>query len=64
MQLFNEHFGQGTASLDYVTNDMPADAYIAWWHYFNQYSGQAELRKAQKDHDDVMGAVRDALKPR
>lgn len=42
---------------------MPADAYIAWWHYFAEYARQTEIRKEQADHDDVMGKVAKALKP-
>lgn len=63
VQLFNEHFGQGTVSLDYVTNDMPADAYVAWWAYFIEYGKRSELRKGQAEHDSTMDAVRRALKP-
>lgn len=61
--MFNEHFGPGTASLDYVTNEMPGHVYIAWWHYFNEYGKQAALRKAQTEHDRDMDTVARALKP-
>ena len=63
VQLFNEHFGQGTVSLDYVLHDMESNAYLAWWSYFAEYGRQTELRKEQTDHDDVMGKVARALKP-
>ena len=63
VKLFNEHFGQGTVSLDFVSNEMSADAYMAWWAYFGEYAKVTELRKDQAEHDDVMGKVRKALKP-
>jgi hypothetical protein len=55
--LFNEHFGQGTISLDYVLHDMPSDAYVAWWAYFIEHAKQVDLNKAQAEHDDTMTKV-------
>ena len=63
VKLFNEHFGQGTVSLDFVSSEMSADAYTAWWAYFAEYAKVTELRAAQKDHDETMDAVARALKP-
>ena len=63
VQLFNEHFGQGTVSLPYVLDEMPNDAYEAWWAYFIARGKRAALEKEQAEHDATMDAVSRALKP-
>ena len=59
--MFNEHFGPGTISLPYVIDEMPNDAYEAWWFYFVARAKILEHEKAQKEHDATMDAVSRAL---
>lgn len=61
-QFFNEHFGPGTASYEYVAHHMPFDEYTAWWSYFARYTALAKTRKEQTEHDDLMKKAAKAAK--
>jgi len=52
--MFNEHFGQGSASYDYVAHEMPHHEFIAWWAYFTRHAELDTARKEQVEHDDLM----------
>lgn len=51
---FGEHFGQGSITYQYVIEDMPHDAYVAWWAFFSRWDEVTKARKAQEEHDDLM----------
>lgn len=53
-QFFNEHFGQGTATYDYIAHDMPFDEYAAWWAYFARARELKKARDDQREHDDLL----------